>query len=146
MPNPLVNQGFLNRVRGAVSVTDDSDLNVTAPYLGSDAISLRPDTPATDVLPTLTGTVGSQIPYQQVTLTVHMLRTQALAAAWQNRFATDTALGEIVVTPDSNVFNDYTVLNAYLTNFQEINITGRDPGFVAMISGYIITNNDMWDS
>lgn len=145
MPNPLVNQGFLNRVRGSVSVTDDADLNVTASYLGTDAISLRPDTSAADVIPTLTGTVGSQAPYQQVTLTVHMLRTQALAARWQNRFAEDTSLGEIVVTPDATTFNSYTVLNAYLTNFQEIAITGRDPGFVAIISGYIVTNNTMWD-
>lgn len=145
MPNPLVNQGFLNRVKGAVSVTDDANLNVTAPYLGNDAISLRPDTAAADVIPTLTGTVGSQAPYQQVTLTIHMLRTQALASSWQARFATDTALGEIVVTPDSNVFGDYTILNAYLVNFQEIAITGRDPGYVAIISGYIVTNNKMWD-
>lgn len=145
MPSPLVNQGFLNRVKGAVNVTDDPDLNVTASYLGTDGISLRPDTAAADVIPTLTGTVGSQAPYQQVTLTVHMLRTQALSAAWQNRFSTSTALGEIEVTPDASTFNSYTVLNAYLTNFQEINITGRDPGYVAIISGYIVTNNDMWD-
>lgn len=75
MANPLVPQGFLNRVRGAVSITDVPALNVTASYLGKDGISMRPDGPATDILPTMTGTVGSQVPYQQVTLTVH--RTHA---------------------------------------------------------------------
>lgn len=60
MPNPLVPQGFLNRVRGAVTVTDIPALNVTASFLGKDAISMRPDSAATDIIPTLTGTVGSQ--------------------------------------------------------------------------------------
>lgn len=144
MPNPLVNQGFLNRVLGAVSVTNDPDLNVSSSYLGSDAISLRPDAPATDILPTLTGTVGSQCPYQQVTLTVHLLRTQSLAQAWQRRFTNNTALDEIVVTPDATTFDTYTILNAYLVNFSELPFTGRDAGYAVTVSGYVITNNDMW--
>ena len=83
MANPLVPQGFLNRVRGAVSVTDAPALNITASYLGKDAISMRPDGPATDIIPTLTGTVGSQAPYQQVTVTVHLLRTQGLSDSYK---------------------------------------------------------------
>ena len=93
MPNPLVPQGFLNRVRGAVSITDKPALNVTASFLGKEGISMRPDTAATDIIPTMTGTVGSQAPYQQVTLTVHLLKTQGLAASYQRQFAADTALG-----------------------------------------------------
>lgn len=144
MANPLVPQGFLNRVRGAVSITDVPALNVTASYLGKDGISMRPDGPATDILPTMTGTVGSQVPYQQVTLTVHMLRTQGLAASYQQRFTTDTALGEVVVTPDATTFGNFTVLNAYLVNFNELPFTGMDAGYVVTISGYLITNDNMW--
>lgn len=59
MPNPLVPQGFLNRVRGAVSITDKPALNVTASFWAK-GISMRPDTAATDIIPTMTGTVGSQ--------------------------------------------------------------------------------------
>ncbi|SMG37232.1 hypothetical protein [Cedecea sp. NFIX57] len=145
MSAPLVPQGFLNRVRGAVTLTENPALNVTASYLGKDAISMRPDGPATDIIPTLTGTVGSQAPYQQVTLTLHLLRTQGLAASWQRRFASDTALGEVVVTPDASTFGNYTILNAYLVNFNELPITGMDAGYVVTISGYIITNDKMWD-
>lgn len=144
MANQLVPQGFLNRVRGAVSVTDVPALNVTASYLGKDGISMRPDGPATDILPTMTGTVGSQVPYQQVTLTVHMLRTQGLAASYQQRFATDTALGEVVVTPDATTFGNFTLLNCYLINFNEMPLNGMDAGYVVTISGYLITNDNMW--
>lgn len=144
MANPLVPQGFLNRVRGALSVTDTPALNVSASYLAKDGISLRPDGPATDIIPTMTGTVGSQAPYQQATLTVHLLKTQGLGESYRQRFLTDTSLGEIVVTPDAATFGNITLLNCYLVNFNELAFSGMDPDFVVTISGYMVTNDNMW--
>lgn len=144
MANPLVAQGFLNRVRGAVSVTDSPSLGVTASYLGKEGISIRPDNAAADIIPTMTGTVGSQAPYQQVTLTIHLLKTQSLGASYQQRFASNTALGEVVVTPDANTFGNITVLNAYLVNFNEMSFNGMDAGYVVTISGYVTTNDNIW--
>lgn len=144
MGNPLVSQGFLNRVRGTLSVTDVPALNVTASYLGKDGISLRPDNAATDIIPTMTGTVGSQTPYQQVTVTVHLLKTQGLGASYQQRFATDTALGEVVITPDATTFGNFTLLNCYLLNFNELPFNGMDAGYVVTIGGYLTTNDNMW--
>ncbi|HBY0037185.1 TPA: hypothetical protein MIM82_01005 [Klebsiella pneumoniae] len=144
MANPLVPQGFLNRVRGALSVTDTPALNVSASYLAKDGISLRPDGPATDITPTMTGTVGSQAPYQQVTLTVHLLKTQGLGESYRQRFLTDTSLGEIVVTPDATTFGNITLLNCYLVNFNELAFSGMEPAFVVTIGGYMVTNDNMW--
>ncbi|UVW51661.1 hypothetical protein NYO12_21240 [Klebsiella variicola] len=144
MANPLVPQGFLNRVRGAISVTEIPALNVSASYLAKDGISMRPDGPATDIIPTQTGTVGSQVPYQQVTLTVHLLKTQGLGESYRQRFLTDTSLGEIVVTPDATTFGNTTLLNCYLVNFNEVTVNGMDPAFVVTISGYMVTNDNMW--
>ncbi|MBC4755103.1 hypothetical protein [Klebsiella variicola] len=144
MANPLVPQGFLNRVRGALSVTDTPALNVSASYLAKDGISLRPDGPATDIIPTMTGTVGSQAPYQQVTLTVHLLKTQGLGESYRQRFLTDTSLGEIVVTPDATTFGNIPLFNCYLANFNELAFSGMDPAFVVTISGYMVTNDNMW--
>lgn len=144
MANPLVPQGFLNRVRGALSVTDTPALNVSASYLAKDGISLRPDGPATDIIPTMTGTVGSQAPYQQVTLTVHLLKTQGLGESYRQRYLTDTSLGEIVATPDATTFGNITLLNCYLVNFNELAFSGMDPAFVVTISGYMVTNDNMW--
>ena len=144
MTNPLVPQGFLNRVRGALSVTDTPALNVSASYLAKDGISLRPDGPATDIIPTMTGTVGSQAPYQQVTLTVHLLKTQGLGESYRQRFLTDTSLGEIVVTPDATTFGNITLLNCYLVNFNELAFSGMEPAFVVTIGCYMVTNDNMW--
>lgn len=145
MANPLIPQGFLNRVRGSMTVTDNPALNVTASYLGKDGISLRPDGAATDIIATMTGTIGSQAPYQQATVTVHLLKTQALAVSYQNQFINDTALGEVVVTPDATPFNAITLHNCYLVNFNELTFSGADAGYVVTITGYLITNNKMWD-
>lgn len=142
--NPLVPQGFLNRVRGQLSVTDIPALNISASYLAREGISMRPLAAATDVIGTMAGTVGSQVPYQQVEITAHMLRTQALAAAWQRRLRSDTALGESVLTLDTTAMEDFTVLNTFLVNFQELTIAGSDVAFVVTLSGYITVNNDMW--
>jgi hypothetical protein len=62
----------------------------------------------------------------------------------QKRFATDTALGEVVITPDANTLSNFTVLNAYLVNFNELPFTGMDAGYVVTISGYILANDNMW--
>ena len=46
--NPLVPQGLLNRVRGSVVFPAFSTLNVTAPYLAADGISLDIDEDGTE--------------------------------------------------------------------------------------------------
>lgn len=143
--NPLVPQGVLNRVRGTFSVTDIPSLTVTASYLGKEAISMRPIGPATDVIGTMAGTVGSQAPYQQVEVTVHLLRTQGMGASWQKKLSDDTSLGECVLTPDATTFGDFTIFNTFITNFQEFGVTGMDAGFVVTLSGYILVNNNMWN-
>lgn len=143
--NPLVAQGVLNRVRGTLSVTDSPQLTVTASYLGKEGISLRPVGVATDVIPTMAGTVGSQVPYQQVEVTLHLLRTQSMGDSWRARMQSDTSLGETVLTPDSATFSDFTIYNTFITNFQEFGVAGMDAGFVLTLSGYIIVNNNMWN-
>ncbi|UGC97726.1 hypothetical protein PQD17_gp13 [Pantoea phage PdC23] len=145
MGNPLVAQGVLNRVRGTLSVTDTPALTVTASYLGKEGISIRPMGNATDILPTMAGTVQSQVPYQQVEITVHLLRTQSMGASWQSRIASNTDLGEVVVTPDAATFGDFTVYNTAIVTFGDFAVAGMDAGYQLTLSGYIITNNDMWN-
>ena len=57
MPNPLIEQGSLNRIKASVVWNDNADLNVTAPYLGAAGIRLGLDGGTTVFLPTMTGAV-----------------------------------------------------------------------------------------
>lgn len=143
--NPLVSQGVLNRVRGALSVTSLPSLNITAPYLGREGISMRPTTNATDIIPTMTGTVGSQTTFMQVDLTVHLLKTQALGNSWRSQMLDTTALGELTYVSDASTFDDFTLYNGYIVSFGDLPSNGSDPGYVLNISGYIIVNNNLWN-
>lgn len=144
MANPLVAQGFLNRVKAGVSVTDISALNISASYLAKEGVSMRPDGPATDMIDTMVGRVGSQVPYMPVTVTIAMLKTQGLAASYQSRFSTDTSLGEVVVTPDASTMDNFTLLNCYLLGFNEMRFNGGEVGYLITIGGYLVVNDNMW--
>ncbi|WP_245168470.1 hypothetical protein [Enterobacter roggenkampii] len=75
---------------------------------------------------------------------MHVLKTQGLAASYQRKFATDTSLGELVVTPDATTFDNYTLLNGYLLNFNELPFNGTSAEFVITIGGYITVNDNLW--
>lgn len=142
--NPLVSQGFLNRVKASMTVTDTPALNVSASYLAKEMISMRTTGPAADIIQTATGTVISGNVYQPIEIVCHVLRTQALGESWRQRFLSDVSLGEVVVTPDSTVMGDFTILNTALTNWQEMTINGTQASFILLLSGYWVINNDMW--
>ena len=72
--NTAVNQGTLNRLRGAITVTDYPALNVTGEYLGVGAIVITPEGPVTDFINTLTGRITSPVPYKGLSATVTPMR------------------------------------------------------------------------
>ena len=83
--NPLVSQGSLNRLRASVVWPDNPTLNVTASYLGKEGVSLALDGEATTFINTLVGAVTSPEPYQMITLTIHLLKTQGLASLYKSQ-------------------------------------------------------------
>ena len=99
--NPLVPQGLLNRVRGSVVFPAFSTLNVTAPYLAADGISLDIDEDGTEQLKTITGVVNSPAAFVMATATIHVLKTQALGEAWAQQFQSNGQIGRMVIHTDS---------------------------------------------
>ena len=83
--NPLIQQGTLNRLRGSVVYANDATLNVTAPYLAREAISIAFEGDAGMLIPTLTGGVTSPEPYQLATITIHLVKSQALANVYKSQ-------------------------------------------------------------
>lgn len=144
--NTAVNQGTLNRLRGAITVTDHPELNITAEYLGVGAISIAPEGPVTDFINTLTGRITSPVPYIPVTITVHLNRTQSLAAAWLTQAQTNTLIGNITITPDVTTFPNMTVRNCGIASLPTQTYAGTDPDFPITISGYIIVNTELWEA
>lgn len=143
--NPRIAQGTLNRVRASVFWNDFPELNVTAPFLGRDGISLGLEGNSTAFLPTLTGVVTSPEPYMMVGLTIHLLRTQALCNLYVARLQTSALIGDGTVRPDTALgLGPIDIVNCAIESVRELRFNGTDEGFVMMVRGYTIVNNDMW--
>lgn len=145
--NPLVNQGILNRVKGSVTWDSFPGLNVTAPYLDRDGITLRKTAPATSSHPTMTGVVKSPEPYVPVSLVIALLRTQALAAAYQSQMQATTILGTGTVYPDvqSGGIAPYNLLNMSIDDVGDLLLNGTTPAWGVTCTGYWVTNNDLFN-
>lgn len=146
--NPLIDQGTLNRLVAAVVVPNLPQLTVTPSYLGPEGISLNLEGEAGLTLPTLTGTVTSPQPFQLTTVTVNLLRTQSLAAAYKTQMEADTRIGPFDVIPDippgGPGITRYQVLNGQITSVRELRFAGQDPGWVVTLRGYYLVNANLW--
>lgn len=144
--NPLIDQGVLNRVRASVTWTNFPGLNVTAPFLDRDGITLRRTGPATTSHPTMTGLVKSPEAYVPVQVTIALLRTQQLCAAYQLQEQVSTLLGPCTVYPDVTTgLAPYSLLNMSIDNLGELLLNGSTPIYGVECSGYWVVNNSLFN-
>lgn len=142
--NPLIQQGTLNRLRGSVVYASNATLNVTAPYLAREAISVAFEGDAGMLIPTLTGGVTSPEPYQLATVTINLVKSQALADVYKSQIESNVNVGDISVIPDSATLSDYQINNCVLKGARDITFDGNQAGFVVTLQGIYVTNNALW--
>lgn len=142
--NPLVAQGTLNRLRASVTWTNFPQLNVTASYLGKMGIRLALDGESTLFIPTMTGAVTSPEPYMSITLTIHLLKTQQLAALYKAQMEATALIGDGTVRPDASTLPPYQITNCAIESVRELNFAGDDAEFAVTCKGYYLINNNLW--
>lgn len=147
MPNPLINQGILNRVKASVTWTDHPELNVTAPFLDKDGVTLRPEGDASLQHGTMTGTVQSPEPYMMVSLVIALLKTQALSELYKSQMQLNAVLGAGTVFPDvsSGGLSQYSLNNMAIQTVGELLFNGTTPIYACTCRGYWIVNNQLFD-
>ena len=147
MPNPLVEQGSLNRIKASVVWANFQDLNVTASYLGAGGIRLGLDGGTTVFLPTMTGAVTSPEPFQMITLSMNLLKTQQLADLYKQRMEVDARIGNGTVFPDIQAggINSYQLINCAIESVRELNFAGTDAAYEVSVRGYYLVNSSLWD-
>lgn len=145
--NPLVDQGFLNRVKGSVVLTNFPALTVTASFLGREGINFRLDGDITQQLPTLTGAVNSPEPYSPVEIMIALLKTQSLAEAYKTQMEANSQLGPGTVYPDVQAggISQYQVQNLMIARVGELTFNGSTPLFGVYLRGFYILNNSLFD-
>lgn len=143
MASPIA-QGKLNRLRGSVLFADFPALQVTAANLAKEGISINPEGDTAMQIGTMTGTVASPEPYQMVTITIHLLRTQALGNAYKLQIEDDTSVGSVNVITDSTAFDQYQVENCSIVGWQEMTFNGTDASYQVRIRGTLYINAALW--
>lgn len=146
MADPRIPQGNLNRLKASLIWADNSDLNITPPFMGRAMFSLSFEGAATSRIPTSTGLVNSPEPYQGVMVTASLLRTQQLATLYEQRRQTNTLMGDGTLRPDSQAggLGPYQLINMSIENVREMTIAGEDPTFVIVFGGYMQINSFLW--
>lgn len=142
-----ISQGTLNLVRASVIVPSYSNLSITPEYMNKEMAHLDFVSDATNQYETGTGLVNSPQPYVKATLSVAILKTQSLAAAWFAQFQLQTILGTISVHPDVDSSVAWPVIRMHtcaLMKPQPGKFNGTDAGLVLTISGLINANSALF--
>ena len=142
--NPLITQGTLNRLRGSVVYASNPTLNVTAPYLAREAIGIAFEGDAGMLIPTLTGGVTSPEPYQMATITINLVKSQALANIYKTQIETNVNIGDISVISDSATLSDYQFTNCVIRGVRDVTFDGNVAGFVVTLHGIYSVNSALW--
>lgn len=144
--NPLIAQGSLNRLRGSVIWGNFPGLNVTAPFLGPEAIRLALDGESVVYLPTLTGAVTSPEPYMMISMGINLLKTQSLSDQYKQQMESDSLLGNGTVRPDASTLSPYPLVNCAIKSVRELTFAGTDAGWHVMIGGYYLINANYFNT
>ena len=147
MANPNVPQGTLNRLLTSVTWNAFPQLNVTPSFLGKQMINIAFEGDITTFIPTTTGAVTSPEPYQKFTLTIHLLKTQALAPLYKAQLELSSLLGDGTAWPDVAPgvgLTTYSLSNSAIQKVDPNNFEGPDAGWAGVSGGYYSINSALW--
>lgn len=144
MPNPLVDQGTLNRLLGSIVVPNNSTLNITASFLARAGISLTLQGESVTYFPTMTGQVTSPEPYMAVEVTAALLKSQPLSNLYKRQMETNALIGPIVVRPDATTLGVYQFSNCSIKSVHQLSFNGENADFMVVLGGYYLINSTMW--
>lgn len=145
MPNPLINQGTLNRALTSLQVIGNSSLNITAGFFGTRVATINFDGTASSYLATLTGAVPSGHLFQMVTVSAYLLKSQSLAAQWEQQRLTNTAIGDVIVVTDSPILSTYYLYNCVLMNVSGLDLSGESVDYPLTIQGTYPVNSSLFN-
>jgi len=144
MANNLIQQGTLNRLLASVVYADFTQLNVTSGYLAKEAISIGFEGDTSMLIGTLTSAVTSPEPYMFGTVTIHLLRTQALGNAYKQQIETNTTMGSVTIYPDTQALSPFQLNNCVLQSIQETAFDGNQAGLIVRLRGVYNINSTMY--
>lgn len=142
--NPLIQQGTLNRLRTSVVLPNFTNLNVTAGYMGKSMARLAFEGDFGELIPTATGGVTSPEPYVMASLTIALLRTQALASQWLSQVGLLSVVGPVTSYSDTTAWDPITLDQCIVRGLDPGAYDGTDPIVRVTLRGIYYINNSLW--
>jgi len=144
MANPYLNAGPLNRVRCSVVIADFPTLNITSQYMGKSFAHIEFEGDFNQQIETATGVVNSPEPYVMATITVGLLRSQALAANWLAQAQDTSVLGDVTIHSDTSAFPAITLNDTGIRMISPGAYDGTDPVVRVTLRGSFNVNSALW--
>jgi hypothetical protein len=144
MANPFLAAGPLNRVRSHIVIPGTPTLNITPQFMGKSFVRIEPEGDWNQQIEVGTGVVNSPEPYIMITITVGILRTQGLAAAWLAQAQNTTILGDVTVYPDTSAFPSFTTNDTGIRSIDPGAFDGTDPIVRLVLRGSYNINSSLW--
>ena len=141
---PFVPQGTLNRLRCSIVVPGFPQLNITSPFMGKSFASISFQGPFVTPIKTGTGVVTSPEPYVMATVTVGLLRTQALASNWMIQAQLLGVLGPVTIYSDTAAFPALTIFDTSINDLEPGAYDGNDPVVRLQLNGVFYVNSALW--
>lgn len=144
MSNPFLAAGPLNRVRCHVVVPSIPTLNVTPQFMGKSFARIEFEGDWNQQIETATGVVNSPEPYVMATITVGLLRSQGLSAAWLSQAQNTTILGDVTIYSDTSAFPALTGNDVGIRSIDPGAFDGTDPVVRLVLRGSFNINASLW--
>jgi hypothetical protein len=148
--NPQLPVGGLNLLSASFTCNTFPQLNIGASNLTKAGIRLAPEGAATGRIPVMVGVVNSPQPYQMVTVTLNLLKTQIIAAVYKAQFESNTVIGNCTVRPDIPIaefgLTPYMLSNCALMNVSELDFSGSSADYAVQISATYFINASLFSS
>jgi len=144
-PNPLINLGKLNRLRGTVLIPLYPQLNITAPSLGRDGIKLALEGNTTDMLPQMVAQVQSQNVYMPAMITIALVKTTPLANLFKRQWELDSNIGDITFRSDASQLDPYEFSNCAIERAPGLDASGTSALLEIVISGTYYINSNLFN-
>lgn len=143
-PTPALARGVLNRIRANIVFPDFPAMNIAPENMGRSMVRVAFEGQLVTQIPTGTGAVNSPEPFVFVTITVGMLRTQPIAAAWLNQIMTNSSVQNITAHPDTSAFPPIALQDVVVSHIDPGPYDGTNPEVPIIFRGLLPVNNDLW--
>lgn len=144
MANPYLAAGPLNRVRCSVVVTSTPTLSITSQFMGKSFAHIEFEGDFVQQIEVGTGVVNSPEPYVMATITVGLLRSQGLSAAWLAQAQDTGILGDVNIHSDTSVWPAIALSDTVIRTINPGAFDGTDPVVRLVLRGTMNINAALW--